>query len=190
MKHAFPGDAEFTAENYSSLSWGYVVSAVRRALDMRHKDLHAQERPTAMLSSLFANSNRDPKKSQKGYSYLDFSFYKPLQNEDVPQSHYGSAYSELIKKGRLPSWALFCFKSLMSSVDEGYVPPEAAFISEDAILLHPERIDGGWRGLLIAMESASDQRRAFEMTNGEIIHLTVPYIHTKLVAQENAILPQ
>lgn len=157
---------------------------------MEHKKLHAQERPTAMLSSLYANSQRDPKKSQKAYTYMDFSFYKPLDSLDIPQSHYGSAYAELVRTKRLPSWALFCFKSLMTSVDEGYVPANAGLIAEDAILLHPEKVQGGYKGLLIAQESASDQRRAFANEGGEEIVLTVPYISTKVVAEEGVVLIQ
>lgn len=141
-----------------------------------------------MLSSLYANSQRDPKKSQKPYTYMDFSFYKPVHSEDIPQSHYGSAYAELVRAKLLPSWALFCFKSLMASVDEGYVPAEPALIAEDAILLHPEYIGGDYKGLLIAMESASDQRRTFKSTNGKEVALTVPYISTKFIAEENATL--
>lgn len=157
---------------------------------MEHKKLHAQERPTAMLSSLYANSQRDPKKSQKPYTYMDFSFYKPIDSLDIPQSRYGSAYAELVRAKRLPSWALFCFKSLMASVDESYVPAEAGFIAKDAILLHPERIQGGYRGLLIAQESASDEQRVFTNALGEQITLIVPFIGTKVVAEEGAILLQ
>ena len=157
---------------------------------MKYLKLHDQERPVAMLSSIYANSQRDTKKSQKPYSYLDFSFYKPVNTEEVPQSHYGSAYSELIKAGKMPPWALFCFKSLMASVEEGYVPAEPAFIAEDAMLLHPEKVQGGYKGLLIAKESAGDKRRAFTASNGQVINLTVPFVRTKVIADEGAILVQ
>lgn len=140
-----------------------------------------------MLSSLYANSQRDAKKT-KAYSYLDFSFYKPINSEDTPQSHYGSAYAELVRTKTLPAWALFCFKSLMSNVDESYTPDEPAYIAEDAVLLHPEAIGSDFKGLLIAQESASDQRRVFRNKNGDEISLTVPYIDTKVIARENQIL--
>jgi len=143
-----------------------------------------------MLSSLYANSQRDPKKSQKAYTYMDFSFYKPMESIDIPQSHYGSAYAELVRSKRMPSWALFCFKSLMASVDDKYVPSEPGFVAEDAILLHPEKVQGGYKGLLIATESAGDQRRVFVNSNGEQIWLTVPFIQTKVVAEEGVILLQ
>ena len=157
---------------------------------MDHEKLHALERPVAMLSSIYANSQRDPKKTQKAYTYMDFSFYKPVDSLDIPQSHYGSAYAELVRAKRLPSWALFCFKSLMASVDEGYVPAEPGFVAEDAILLHPEKIQGGYKGLLIAKESAGDQRRSFVNGKGEQIWLTVPFIQTKVIAEEGVTLIQ
>ena len=155
---------------------------------MEYKSLHSHERPIAMLSSLHANSQRDPKKAQKPYTYLDFSFYKPRNSEDTPQSHYGSAYAELVRTKRLPAWALFCFKSLMSSVDESYVPSEPALIAQDALLLHPEKSGDSYKGLLIALESAGDQRRVFRNSKGDEILLTVPYVDTKVIARENTIL--
>jgi len=157
---------------------------------MQYRRLHDEERPIAMLSSIQANSQRDPKKTQKSYTYLDFSFYKPRDSQDIPQSHYGSAYAELVRTKRLPSWALFCFKSLMSSVDDSYVPSEPALIAEDAILLHPEKSKGSYSGLLIALESAGDSRRLFRASNGDEVWLTVPFIDTKVVAREDVVLTQ
>ena len=156
---------------------------------MNYKELHDRERPVAMLSSITANSQRDKKKVQKPYTYLDFSFYKPVSLDDAPQGSYGSAYAELVKTKRLPAWALFCFKSLMGSANPGYIPEEPAYIAEDAILLHPEAIGGGgYKGLLIAMESAGDQRRLFVDSMGRELVLTVPYVETKFVANEGATL--
>ena len=154
---------------------------------MHHQRLHELERPTAMLSSLYANSQRDPKKT-KAYSYTDFSFYKPMADGETPQSHYGAAYLELLRTKKLPPWALFCYKALSVSAAADYVPSEPGFVAEDAVLLHPEKVGDGYKGLLIALESASDQSRTFTNANGDKIKLTVPYIDTKVVAQENSIL--
>ena len=65
-----------------------------------------------------------------------------------------------------------------------------ALIAEDALLLHPEKVQGGYKGLLVAKESAGDQRRAFVNSIGEVIHLTVPYVRTKVVADEGVTLIQ
>lgn len=137
---------------------------------------------------MHANSNRDRKKQSQPYSYLDFSFYKPQDAGETPDGHNGAAYLELLRLRLLPSWALFCYKELASSASPGYVPGEPALIAEDAILLHPERRPGGYTGLLIAMESASDQTRRFVTTKGAEVVLRVPYIETKFVARENELL--
>ena len=150
--------------------------------------MHDYERPIALSTSVIASQNRDPKKS-KPLGYGDFSFYKPLEDGDRPDYVYGSAYMTLVKKRKLPAWALFCYKELSQSSSAEYEPEEPAFIAEDAILLHPEKIGThSYEGLLIAMESASEQRRAFTNTHGEVVYLTVPFIHTKAIAQENMVL--
>lgn len=135
-----------------------------------------------------ANANRDKKKQQQPYTYLDFSFYKPQDAGETADGHNGAAYMELIRLKLLPSWALFCYKDIASSAAPGYVPGEPALIAEDAILLHPELKSGGYTGLLIAMESASDQRRVFTSTKGTEVVLQVPYIETKFIARENELL--
>lgn len=187
MKSAFPGSIEFSWENYSSLPCSYVLSAVSKAAELRHQALHEAERPVALLSSLYANSKRDPRKS-KPSSYLDFSFYKPLISGEVPQSHYGSAYLLLLKQKRLPGWALFCYKAFADSAAADYVPAEPGLIAEDAILLHPEPLGRGYQGLLVAMESAGGQRKMFVNSKGDEIWLTVPEISSKVVAEESVIL--
>jgi len=175
-------------DRYSSLSWGYVVAAVNRGLSVYHTRLHDAERPVALLSSMQANSARDAKKQRKPYTYLDFSFYKPRDSGETPDGHYGAAYLELVREKRLPAWALFCFKELSSSATVDYVPGEPAFICEDAILLHPTPKTNGYEGLLLALESASDERRVFTDSRGQKISLQLPYVETKVIARENVIL--
>ena len=135
-----------------------------------------------------ANQNRDKKKQPQGYTYLDFSFYKPQDSGERPDGHNGAAYLELIRLNLLPSWALFCYKELAPSASVDYIPGEPALIAEDAILLHPEQKPGGYSGLLIAMESAGDQVRTFTSTKGTEVVLRVPFIETKVVARENELL--
>lgn len=164
-----------------------MVSAVARAADMRHKSLHEAERPVAMLSSLYANSKRDQRKT-KPVSYLDFSFYKPLDDGQIPQAHYGAAYLELLKAKRLPAWALFCYKDFAASADPSYVPTESGLVAEDAILLHPEAVGRGYQGLLIAQESAGGRYRVFRNAKGDETRLLVPDVDSKVVAREDAFL--
>lgn len=155
---------------------------------MHRERLHDLERPVAMVSSILANNNRDPKKNKKGFSYEDFSFYRPTDGGDVADYVYGSAMLEMAKKGRLPAWAMFCYKEVTSAAQPDYVPENCALVSEDAILLHPEKTQTGWSGMLIAAESASDQVRLFTADDGTVFKLAVPHIHTKYVAEENVVL--
>lgn len=93
----------------------------------------------------------------------------------------------LAKTGKLPAWTLFCFKEVTAHADPNYVPSVSAFVSEDAVLIHPVRDETGYKGLLIAQESASMSVR--QMTNpetGEVVSLRIPLIHAKIVAEEGA----
>ena len=184
----YPGDTEFTLGTYALLPYNYVISAYVRGTELRRESLHDSERPIAMVSSLLANKDRDPKKSKKGYSYEDFSFYKPAGGINGPEDYFGSAMLTLVKKKQLPSWALFCFKEVTSGADTSYIPEVCAFIAKDAMLLHPTRSGNGWKGLLIAQESASLQTRVFADDRGNKYTLSVPYVHTKVVCEEGVVL--
>ena len=161
------------------------MDAVRRGARGYQERLHDYERPVAHLTSLTANLNRDAKKNKKGYTYEDVSFYRLRDDMDLPDSAYGSAAIELIKRRQMPPWALFCYKQLAESADPAYVPNNCALIAEDAILLHPIKKGSCYTGLLIAQESAGEQRRVFVDDYGNEIALTVPYIDTKTVAIED-----
>ena len=175
--------------SYAQLPYTYVISAVTNYALLNRRKLHDLERPIALLTSVYAMSQRDPKKRDKSMSYEDFSFYKPLDGDNISEGHNSSAYMELIRLKMLPQWALFCYKKLSSTANSGYVPSEPGFIAEDAILLHPVKIgEGRYRGLLLATESASLQIRTFRSTKGEEFKFRVPLIETKVVAIENEVL--
>lgn len=174
--------------NYGDLSYGYVLNAVRVGVRMEKDRLYQTELPVAQQSALIANQQRDPKKKAEPFKASDFSFFKPAVDGERPSSHYGSAALAMIKAGTFPSWALFCFKQLSEIADPSYTPGVAGFVSEDAILLHPIKTEHGYTGLLIARESAGNQRRDFMDENGNKVSLVVPAVTTKTVAEEGAIL--
>lgn len=188
LKHMFPGDPEFTWENFSSLPYPYVVSAYVRGHSLYRERLHDNERPVAMVSAILANQNRDPKRTKKPYSWEDYSFYRPYQGKDVANYVYGSAMMQMAKHGKLPPWALFCFREITSSASSTYIPENCAFVAEDAMLLHPIKVGDGWEGLLIALESASNKDRCFVADDGTEVRLRVPHIHTKAIAEEGVVL--
>ena len=93
----------------------------------------------------------------------------------------------LAKKGLLPTWTLFCFKEVVAHADPSYTPGILAFVSDDAVLIHPVRTETGYKGLLIAQESASmSLRQMINPSTGEVISLRMPHIHTKIIAEEGA----
>lgn len=142
----------------------------------------------AQQTAIIANQNRDPKKQKKSFTFEDFSFYIPKEARNLPNGAYGSAAVAAISARQFPSWALFCYKDLVASANPNYVPETPIFAAKDAVLLHPVRDGSGWSGMLIAMESASDEKRTFKDGQGNSYTLTVPYIETKVVAIEDVTL--
>jgi hypothetical protein len=98
------------------LPYPYVVTAYIRGSDLYRERMHDQERPTAMVSALLANSQ--------------LSFYKPRNGGSTANYVYGSAMLEMAKKRRLPGWALFCFKEVVETASAAYVPAMCAFVAE------------------------------------------------------------
>ena len=162
--------------------------AIRNGYELFQEDLYAFERPVAQQTAIIANQQRDPKKQRKPFTLDDFSFYMPREARNLPAGAYGSAAMALIKDRKFPSWALFCYKDLAAGANQNYRPENPALIASDCILLHPVQVGGGWKGMMIATESASDQCRTFTDEKGRSYQLTVPYIETKFVAQEDVTL--
>ena len=179
---------DFSADRYGTQPYHYIIIALDQLKKSQSEERYYNKIPTAQVCSVLANQNRNPKKKSKPFSFKDFCFFKPTQDKDLPKARYGSAAMVLIQKGLYPSWAMFCIPELRESAINDYIPLEPALISEDAILLHPVETETGYVGFLIARESASRQSRVFSKDDGTKIRLKVPYIETKIVAQEGVIL--
>lgn len=145
--------------------------------------LHEQERPLGLLMSMKANLERDSKRRPKPYTPEDFYIYQPIEDRNLPDGRYGAAAVELAKQKLLPPWALFCFKELLS-VSNGPAPVILAFISEEAILIGPEKTSNGYKGLLIATESASNQIVRAHSPCGMSVTMLIPPVSTKFEARE------
>ena len=183
----FPGDPEFSLDNFYQLPFEYVVQAYYQAQKIYQKELHAHERPTALQTSLIANVNRDAKKQRKPYSPEDFYLYQSREEQDLPAGRCGAAALALIERHLFPSWALFCYKELASGA--GSTPPSLlAFISDGAILLAPVKTENGYKGMLIAQEAAGNSWRQFKSPCGRVETLYIPKVPTKIMAQDNIIL--
>lgn len=135
------------------------MRAVSAGQKSRLRTLHEEERPIASLAALTANMNRDPKKQKKPFELKQFCLYQLDEDKNLPSYVYGSAAISAHKLGLLPNWALFCFKDLSSTASKDYVPSNPILLANDALLLHPVRSGKGWKGLLIAEESASGKVR-------------------------------
>ena len=152
----------------------------------RQRNMHEQELPVAQLCAMTANQNRDPKKQKKAFALTDFTFFQPKEDQNLASMRYATAAVHLIKQGKLPTFALFCYKELAPAADENYVPGVLSFQCEDAILLHPEREGDEWTGMLIAQESCNKQVRTMVNEHGVEIRVRMPEISTKVVAEEGA----
>jgi len=186
MKKAFPGDPEFSWDRFYQLPYEYVLTGFYKLQEARRSELHDYELPIALNTAVYANSQRDPKKDQKPYGPLDFAMYKPLEGEG-PAGYYAACYVHLVERRELPQWALFCYKEVASSA-RGSAGRQYALFAEDAILIGPRHTEDGFKGFLIALESASEQVRTFSDPNGNFFDLTLPKIHTKVIAEEDVFL--
>ena len=187
MKKAFPGDSEYSWDRFYQLPYDYVLSGFYKMEELYRKQLHDQEMPIALNTAVYANSQRDPKKDQKPFGPLDFAMYRPLEGNG-PAGYYAACYLHLIEQKEMPPWALFCYKEVASSA-RGSAGRQYALFSEDAILVGPRRQEeGGFKGFLIALETASEQVRTFSDPDGNFFNLTLPKIETKVVAEEDVVL--
>ncbi|ADF42372.1 hypothetical protein S-CBS2_gp016 [Synechococcus phage S-CBS2] len=164
-----------------------MIEAYKQCVRLHQYELFAYERPIAVQTALHANLNRDPKKRKKPFSPEDYYLYQPREDQDLPAGRCGSAALALIQAGKFPSWGLFCYKELASAAT-GDPPPFLAFISECAILLAPVKTVDGYKGMLIAQESASDRWISFIGDGGTEVELYVPTVPTKTIAQDNVML--
>jgi len=186
MKKAFPGDPEFSWDRFYQLPYEYVLSGYHKMTELHRAAMHELELPTALGTAIYVNSQRDPKNNKKLASPLDFAFFKPLEGNG-PAGYYAACYVHLIKTQELPNWALFCYQDVAPSA-RGKAGGQYALIAEDAILIGPRKTELGYRGFLVAQESASGQVRTFSDPSGNLYKLTLPSIPTKVIAEEDVTL--
>lgn len=183
----FPGDPEFTFERYSELPSRYVLEALEQGTKQRQAQLHEEERPTALLTSVMVNVNRNPKKS-KAAKYDDYCFYMPLEARNLPSQEYGSAAMRLMATSEFPSWALFVYKDLKAASGP-VAPAKLALRGANAIILAPESTKETVKGMLIAQESAYDQWVEMKDDEGHWWLVQIPALSGKVSAHEAIEMP-
>lgn len=90
----------------------------------------------------------------------DLCLFRIREPGDAPPPEAGAAMLALIQARQFPTWALTFYDALRNSAGDT-PPPTLALVAEDAILLAPRFTPQGWRGFLIAEESAAGQARCF-----------------------------
>jgi hypothetical protein len=154
-------------------------------MKIRQRRLHEYERPIALLTSQNAEVNRNRKKRKKPYTIDEFYLYNNKEELNLPSARYGAAAKKLIEAGQFPSWALFIYKDLVAKADGAQAPDDIALIAKDAIILAPTYEDFECYGMLIALESASEQVRSFSTMHGDFIELKMPKLDAKVSAIED-----
>lgn len=165
-----------------------MLRASVKAAELQQIQNHMNERPVALLTQLTANVNRDHKKNTKGHGIEEFFFYQPRKMQNIPEARFGAAAIALIAMGKLPSWALFCYKELATAA-AGPPPKLLAYIGEGVVLLAPIKKNKHVTGMMIAMESAQNKRLVLTSPCGDSITVKIPPLHTKVVAEEDVMLP-
>ena len=150
----------------------------------KQRKIHEEEAPTALLTSLVANTNRDPKKKREPYTMEDFFLYQPREDRNIPTNVYGAAAMKLVADRIFPSWALFCFKDLKSSAS-GEPPEILAFIGGNAMLLAPIIKEKSVKGMLIANEAAYGEIKEMNSPCGRRVTVEIPVLNGKYIAEEN-----
>jgi hypothetical protein len=157
--------------------------------ELKRRRLHEYEQPFALLMTQNAEANRDRKKKKDPFTMEDFYLFQAKEDRDIPKGRYGAAAMALIERRLFPAWALFVYKSLKESAQEGLRAPELlAFYCDRAILLAPEAIEGEVKGMLIARKEASNHKLILSSENGDKITLKMPTIDDEVVAIENSTL--
>lgn len=186
MKRGFPGDPEFTLDNFWKLPYVYVLEAVGELNQLVKEELHNYERPIGYLAFQNAEMNRDSKKRRKPFEPNDFYYYADQNLLNMPEPRYGAAAMELIRQGLFPSWALFTYAELKKRADDAIAPEFLCLQCDDAIILAPN-IDGAVvSGMLIADQSASEQERTMVSPCGRTVTILMPKVLGKFEAIEES----
>lgn len=145
--------------------------------------MHLEESPTALQTSVIANTNRDPKKKKDAYKIDDFYIFQMKEDMQIPMARFGAAAMELVKLKELPPWALFVFKDLQAAA-EGSPPVVLSVACSDAIILGPILANGRVKGMIVCLESAYGQRREMTSRCGLTAVVDIPNYKGKVYADD------
>jgi hypothetical protein len=111
----------------------------------------------------------------------EFCWFTPPKdqgNAEGPPAEAGAAMLALCEQRQVPGFAM-AFYDALATAGEGTPPPTPlALLADDALLLAPIEHQGGWRGLLLAEDSAAGQERIFRLADNpqRLVTLVVPTV--------------
>jgi len=82
----------------------------------------------------------------------------------------------LCEQRQAPGFAMAFYDALATAGEGAPAPTPLALLADDALLLAPIEHQDGWRGLLLAEDTAAGQVRAFRLADdpGRVVTLLVP----------------
>jgi len=86
---------------------------------------------------------------------------------DRPPTEAGAAMLALVQERQFPGFAMAFYEQLSAAGKDHPAPARLALLANDAILLAPSPSATGWRGFLIAEDTAADQVREFHLPGEE-----------------------
>ncbi len=137
------------------------------------------ERPLANLTSWIANIHRDKEQRPEPWQMEDFCWFLPPKDQGGaagPPAAAGAAMLALCEAVQVPGFAM-AFYDALATAGEGTPPPSLlALLADDALLLAPVEHQDGWRGLLLAEDTAAGQERTFRLADDsqQLVTLLVP----------------
>lgn len=104
----------------------------------------------------------------------DFCFFVDRE-ANRPEQRAAAAYMRLVKDGKLPPWAIFCFSDFKHATESPADVDQVAMIGDNFILLAPVEIDGGWEGLLVAEQVAAGKQVSAQYEGREVMVSIPPF---------------
>lgn len=164
------------------------MNAILYCDEQYYRELHDLERPTATMISVYANSQRDPKRRNKPFTPEDYYWYQATREGQYPKARYGAAAKVMLEMQLLPVWSLFVYKDLQVLQNDAMPPEPLCLLHEDAIILGPVFLDCQVSGMLIAQHSASKQTLTMHTPDGITYRVAMPTIEKAVIAEEDVYL--
>jgi hypothetical protein len=128
------------------------------------------------LTAWYANAHRDSEKRSEPFTLEEFCHYLPpgkQEEQEGPPKEAGAAMIALCEQRQVPGFAMAFYDALATAGEGEPLPSPLALLAVDALLLAPVEHQGGWRGLLLAEDSAAGQERTFRLADDPLRTVTL-----------------